>query len=448
MKDKKKIFIIGGIVIVVLIVITAILLLINNNKDNATTDTTSTTTDVGTGDLVYWGLWEPDSVMQPIIDEYEALHPGINILYSQQSFNNYESKLITRLEQASTSSEPAPDIFRIHNTWTPKYYQYLYPLPSSVMTADEYATTFYPTATADFKHVNGYIYAMPLEIDGLVVFYNKQLLSEQGYETPPQDWDTFVEAAVKLTDKSESGKINVSGLAMGTSRNIKHASEILSFLLLAEGVDIIDSTKTQVNINNIKAQAVLETYTSFAVGDNATWSSDLRTDLEMFYSGDLAMMIAPSWRAFDIIEAAPTIEFDTAPLPQLKANENEVYYSTYWGEAVSSTCANPLAAWDFINFLTQKETQMKLYSGSSQIRAFGEPYSLVELNSEMQNKTYVSAIAEMAPSMKSWSMGDESFVKAELNDAITEVVENDQDISYALSQAEDNINEQLAETNQ
>src|SRR3989338_1186401 len=27
--------------------------------------------------LVYWGLWEPESVMQPIIAKYEKLHPGI-----------------------------------------------------------------------------------------------------------------------------------------------------------------------------------------------------------------------------------------------------------------------------------------------------------------------------------------------------------------------------------
>jgi multiple sugar transport system substrate-binding protein len=451
MKDKqKKILIIGGIVICVLIVITAVLLLISNNRKNSgnTTTTGNTVTDVGTGDLVYWGLWEPDSVMQPIIEEYEALHPGINILYSQQSFSNYESKLYTRLQQASTSSEPAPDIFRIHNTWTPKYYRYLYPLPTNIMTAEEYASTFYPTATADFKHINGYIYAIPFEIDGLVVFYNKQLLSEQGYDEPPQDWDTFVEAAGKLTERTESGKITTAGVAMGTAKNINHSAEILSFLLLAEGIDIIDSTKTQVNLNNTKAAAVLETYTSFASGDSATWSADLRTDLEMFYSGDLAMMIAPSWRTFDIIEAAPTIEFDTAPLPQLKANEEEIYYSTYWGEAVSSTCSNPTAAWDFINFLASKETQMKLYSNSSQVRAFGEPYSLVELNSEMLNKTYVSAVAEMASNMQSWSMGDESFVKAELNSAITGVIENGQESSFTLSEAENNINEQLAETNQ
>jgi multiple sugar transport system substrate-binding protein len=441
---NKKIFIIGGLVIVVLMIITVVLLLVTKEDKTLTDDGV---TNVGTGDLVYWGLWEPDSVMQPIIDEYETLHPGVNILYSQQSFTNYESKLYTRLQQASSSSEPAPDIFRIHNTWLPKYYSYLEPLPVNVMTREEYASTFYPTALSDFTAKNGSIYAIPWEIDGLVVFYNKQLLADKGYQEPPKDWDSFVEAAQKLTVKNSAQQITQSGLAMGTSKNINHSAEILSFLFMAEGIDMIDETNTKVNLNNTKAEGVLDNYVSFANGETATWSSTLRNDLEMFYSGKLAMMIAPSWRTFDIIKAAPTIEFDTAPLPQLEANEEEIYYSTYWGDTVSSTCSNKVAAWDFINFLSQKETQMKLYSNSSNIRAFGEPYSLVELNGEMLGKTYVSAIAEMAPYMQSWPMGDEPFVKATLNDAITEANETEKETSSILSNAEDIINEQLAKSN-
>ena len=170
MDPKKKKLIIIGSVLVVLIVASVVLLLVKANSNNK-----SNTSSVGTGQLVYWGLWEPSSVVQPLIDEYESAHPGITILYSQQTYTNYESRLYTRLQQASSSSDPAPDIFRIYNTWTPKYYKYLYPLPSSIMTKDTYASTFYPTAVNDFTAKDGNIYAMPLEIDGLVVFYNKQI---------------------------------------------------------------------------------------------------------------------------------------------------------------------------------------------------------------------------------------------------------------------------------
>jgi ABC-type glycerol-3-phosphate transport system substrate-binding protein len=448
-EKKKRTFLIIGIVLVVLMIITAVLLLIKNSRSKPD-DTSNGQSIVPSGtnvELAYWGLWEPTSVMQPIIDEFESKYPNVNILYSQQTFTNYESRLFTRLQQATDDNEPAPDIFRIHNTWVPKYYTYLSPLPPTTMSAQEYSEAFYPTAVEDFTGKDGNIYAIPWEIDGLMVFYNKQLLSEAGSQKPPEDWDSFFELAQKLTTKDESGRITKSGLAIGTSRNIRHSAEILSFFLLQEGVDVIDQTRTKVSLNTPKAQSVFETYTDFARGDTAVWSPSLRTDLEMFFAGELAMMIAPSWRAFDIIEAAPTIEFDTSPLPQLKANEEKIYFSTYWGDAVSKNAQNTEAAWTFVKFLSEKEQQMNIYSSASQIRAFGEPYSLVELNSNMLGKTYVSAIAEMAPYMQSWQKGDEPSVNSALDEAITDIIENDMNVSSALKKAEDVINAKIEITN-
>ena len=436
---NKKFIIIIAIVLFLLLAGIGSYLLLSKIKDN--------NNNVKNVELVYWGLWEPSSVMQPLIDEYESTHPGVNILYSQQTFSNYESRIFTRLQQASSSTEPAPDIFRIHNTWVPKYYSYLSPLPANVMTRDQYSEAFYPTALSDFTAKDDKLYAIPLEIDGLVLFYNKQLLSDAGFSEPPTDWDSLADLAHKLTKKDSSGEITQAGLAIGTSRNILHASEILSFLLLQEGVEIIDSTRTNVTLNTTKVESVLNVYTGFATGKQAVWSSDLRYDLEMFYSGKLGMMIAPSWRAFDIILSSPTIEFGMATLPQLEANQEKVYYSTYWGDAVNKSSDNTEAAWDFINFLAQKENMMAKFSNESKIRAFGEPYSLVELNSIMAENSYLTAIAEMAPYMKSWQMGDETIVKQTLNQLITSIVEDGQDPATALKNAQDDINDQLAQTN-
>ena len=436
---NKKLIIIVAIVLFLLLAGVGSFLLLSKVKDN--------NNNAENIELVYWGLWEPSSVMQPLIDEYESTHPGVNILYSQQTFSNYESRIFTRLQQASSSTEPAPDIFRIHNTWVPKYYSYLSPLPANVMTRDQYSDIFYPTALSDFTAKDDKLYAIPLEIDGLVVFYNKQLLSDAGFSEPPTDWDSLADLAHKLTKKDSSGEITQAGLAIGTSRNILHASEILSFLLLQEGVEIIDSTRTNVTLNTTKVESVLNVYTGFATGKQAVWSSDLRYDLEMFYSGKLGMMIAPSWRAFDIILSSPTIEFGMATLPQLEANQEKVYYSTYWGDAVNKSSDNTEAAWDFINFLAQKENMMAKFSNESKIRAFGEPYSLVELNSSMSGNSYLTAIAEMAPYMKSWQMGDETIVKQTLNQLITSIVEDGQDPATALKNAQDDINDQLAQTN-
>lgn len=440
-KQKKLITILG--IVLVFLIITLIVVVILEDQNSNPTDT-DTDVQVST-ELSYWGLWEPESVMQPIIEKYEELHPEVRIVYSQQSFTNYESRLYTRLQQASTSSEPAPDIVRINNSWTPKYYKYLSPLPTSIMDSTMYSEEFYPTAISDFTAKDGNIYAMPWEIDGLAIFYNKQLLSQAGVAEPPTDWDSFVELAKKLTTKNDAGQISQSGLAIGTSRNITHSADILSYLMLLNGADIIDDTYTSTNLVSDSVLSATYIYTNFTLGQDPVWSSDLRNDLEMFYAGNLAMMFAPSWRAFDIIQSAPSVEFGIAPLPQLE-NNNQVYYAMYWGDSVTKTCANPEAAWEFINFLV--DNQQDLFSASSQIRAFGEPYSLVTLNDSLENNPYLKAYATMAPHMKSWGMGDQMFVESTLNNAITEIVEDGKDIQSVMKNAQIDINDQLALTNE
>ena len=446
-EKQKKLLIIVAIVLLVLIVGTAVLLIFARQQDSTPSPNGGNGLTQERIELSYWGLWEPASVMQPVIDEFEDLYPNIRINYSQQSFTAYETTLYTRLQQAVATAEPAPDIFRIHNTWTPKFYRYLYPLPEQIMTAQEYSELFYPTSLRDFTAKDGNIYAIPWSIDGLMVFYNKTILEQAGFERPPEDWDSFMDLAFSLTRKDVAGRIVQSGLAMGTSRNIRHSAEIISFLLLLEGVEVMDSTRTRISLDTPAGQRVFRTYTDFARGDNAIWSPALRSDLEMFFAGELAMMIAPSWRAFDIIEAAPTIEFDTAPLPQLRENEENIFYSTYWGEAVSRNTPHPLEAWAFVRFLSEREQQLNLFSNASRIRAFGEPYSLVELGGEMRGRPYISALAEMAPFMRSIPIGDEQAVHSAIDEAIIEIVENGRNISTALREAEQNINNIISETN-
>lgn len=443
-KDQKKLVILlVSIVVILLVLVVVFAIVLNNKQSNNNGDNNGNAENI---ELVYWGLWEPDEVMQSIIERYEDENPGVKILYSQQTFRNYESRAYTRLQQSAGSSEPAPDILRINNTWLPKFQKYLTPIPDSVMTSQEYAEKFYTTAVEDFTGTDGKIYAIPWEIDGLLVIYNKQLLSQAGYNEPPRDWDSFIEAAQKMTKRDSSGRITQSGLAIGTSRNISHSADILSFMMLQNGANLINESKTEANLTSERAISALSTYTSFAKGETPLWASYLANDLTTFYQGNLAMMFGPSWRAFDILESAPQIEFGLAPLPQLP-NNDPVYYSMYWGDAVSSTTQYSSDAWKFVKYLSEEQQQQELFANASRIRAFGEPYSLTSLNSNLSSNPYTKALAEIAPSMKAWQMGDQTFVEELLRTAITEVVENGKEPNSVLTNTEKDINNQLAVSN-
>ncbi|MBP5204421.1 sugar ABC transporter substrate-binding protein [bacterium] len=463
-QNNKKLVILGGGALLLLLI--GVIILTDRSNSPVQTvskpktpvggDTTQTTSpSSGNIELVYWGLWEDNETLEELIEQYESENPGVKIKYSRQRYGStieeagYEKTLYTRLVQSYTSSdEPAPDIFRIHNTWLPKYRYLLSELPSSIMTSSEYAKEFYPTAVEDFTDTDGKIYAIPLEIDGLVVFYNKKLLKEIGYTDEfPTDWNDLFDLATKLTKKDNSGQIIQAGLSMGgTKDTMRFFEEILYFFMLQEGMDIIDETRTKVTLNTQKGKRVLDRYISFSTGEDAVWRNDIGLDTEMFFSGKLAMLIAPSWMTFDIIEANSALEFDTAPLPQLRANNKEVYYSTYWGEAVSKNCKHPEEAWKFIKFLSEPANEKALYTSQSKIRTFGEPYSRVELNSLMVGEKYVDAIAKSANLMKSWQIGPDDEVKEIFSDMIETVIDGN-DASSALSNAEKRINDVLAEYN-
>ncbi len=405
---------------------------------NPTTNTTNTGTTTNTAnEIIFWGLWEPESVMQPIIDQYEAANPGVKITYVQKSYTlDYPNVSFTRIAQGAVTGEPAPDILEINNSWTHMYQPLLSPLPEAVMPSTQYRQTFYPTHVTDFTGKDGNIYAVPMQIDGLALFYNKELLEQAGI-TPPTDWDSFIENAKALTQADINGNIEIAGAALGTSANVTHAPDILNLLFLQNNVPITDPTTGLINLNNQQAQTALNFYTAFDY-EHQTWSSDLRVDLEMFYQGKLAMMFAPSWRAFDILLASPSIEFGLAPVPQ--SGNTEVNHTMSWGLAVPKSSQKSLESWKFINYLTQAQQLQDFYSNSSKIRAFGQPYSRQDLNSQMQSGPYVPAIAQMAPTMSTYQMYEQEETLKELRDVIFSAEGRTGGASTALSVGQENIN--------
>jgi len=442
--NKKKLLLIVGIATVVIIILLVALVIVKSlaSKDDGDTSDNGNTTGSEIV-LEYWGLWEPEEVMQPIIDRYEEENPGIEIEYTQKSFSQYERNAYTRLVEGATSNSPAPDILRVNNTWLSRFEDYLYPMPTSIMSSQQYSSFFYETAVDDFTGSDGKIYAIPLEIDGLVLFYNKKILSDKGYTAPPTDWDSFKEAVGELTEKDIYGSYTYYGVGMGSAQNVLHSVDILNLIMLQNGVDLLATDGKTVDLKSTEAIISLDYYCSFVEEDEA-WSPDTRSDLEMFMSGKLAMMFGPSWRAFDIISASPQLDFGMAIVPQIPTN-SPIAYSMYWGEAVAKNSDHPREAWDFIKYLSEQEQLQEMYANSSEIRAFGEPYSRQDMATLISGNPYVSPVLEMAPYMKSWKMGDQSYVEEALRTAIYQACESGKGTSEALSEAEDSINEKLAE---
>ena len=202
--------------------------------------------------LTYWGLWEPSSVMQTVLADYER-ETGIKVNYSMQNIKGYRSRL-----QSAVAEGSGPDVVRIHNTWLPMMRKVFTPAPADLGIS---LSDYYPVVTKDLV-VGNSIYALPLEIDGLALYYNKDILAEAGAE-PPTDWNALRKLAFDLTQRNEvTGVIERAGAAIGTANNIDHWSDILGLLILQNSGDPATPSTQAV-------QDALTFYTIFATTDKS-----------------------------------------------------------------------------------------------------------------------------------------------------------------------------------
>ncbi len=287
--------------------------------------------------LVYWGLWEEESLIRPLIEEYQKQNPNVKITYERKSSINYRTRIQAQIQEGS-----GPDVFRIHNSWLLMFLKdnFLFSAPADVFSLSEYQTSFYPVAIDSFVKNNS-IYAAPIEVDGLALFYNEELLGNIGGQVP-RNWQEFIDAANKMTVRDSAG-IQTAGAAMGTASNVDHWSDILGLLLLQQpGVDL----------NNLTTDPVAEIfrfYTGFVTDPRKkTWDVNLPNSTTMFAQGRLGFYFAPSWRAHELRIANPNLRFKVAAVPQLSGRT--VGWASYWGEAVSAKSQNAKEAWKVVKY--------------------------------------------------------------------------------------------------
>jgi multiple sugar transport system substrate-binding protein len=347
------------------------------------------TRQTGGKEIVWWGLWEEESVISPLIAEYEQENPGVKITYLKQSQQDYRERLTNSLAKGS-----GPDIFSFHNTWVPMFANELDQIPADVYSADQFAQTFFPTASSDLTSGAGLV-GIPLEYDGLALYINEDIFNSAG-KTPPVTWDDLRQLALQLTQKDEQGVIIQAGVALGRTENVDHWPEILSLMMLQNGVNLSRPTGKL-------AEDALTFYTLFSSVDGV-WDASLPSSTVAFAAGKVAMYFGPSWRVFEIIQQNPNLKFKTVPVPQLpkEAGQVEINYASYWAQGVWARSKSKTEAWKFLKFISSRESLEKIYQNAAKIRAFGQPYPRTDMTDLLKDQPVLGSIIAGAPTAQTW----------------------------------------------
>jgi multiple sugar transport system substrate-binding protein len=400
-KNNKNIyFIIGGIMLFLLVIVGFFVKFFFSSPSKNTRV-----------ELNYWGLWEDKSIIQPLIEQYQAKNTNVIIKYQKMDPNGYRDRLIVRSQQNN-----GPDIFRFHNTWIPEIKNVLSALPKKIMSENEFEKTFYELYKNDLKIGNNY-YGISLMLDGLVMVYNENIFNNAGIKKPPETWEDIINNVGQLTVKDRNGRIITSGIALGTASNISHFSDIFCLFLLQNGADL---TK----LDSSEAAGALESYRKFAEPPDNYWDETMPDSIDAFIQEKVAMIIIPSWEILKIKTLNSNLNFKVIPVPKLP-QANPLTIASYWVDGVSkySDGIKQNEAWKFLKYMSEKDTMTKLFELQSKNRLFGAAPSRIDLAQISIQNNYIGPIIKQVKYYKS-TPGISYTYDNGLNDDIIQYIEN------------------------
>lgn len=199
--------------------------------------------------------------------------------------------------------------------------------------------------------------AMPFLADVYGLYFNKTLLAQAGYDSPPKTMTELADMAKKLTQRAPDGTIQVAGYLpllnfyehtpqhivpgwdakwLTTDENSAIGTDPRWTEMLKWHKDLVD----WYGYDNLQ---------KFTAGLGDEWSAD-----NAFHKGKLAMAVDGEYRVAFLQDQAPDVDFGAAPLPVAddRADRYGAGFVTGNVAGISANSKNPEAAWALIEYLT------------------------------------------------------------------------------------------------
>jgi multiple sugar transport system substrate-binding protein len=300
-----------------------------------------------------------DSNMQPdtqaLVDEFNSSQDKIETALEIVSWANGQNVILTQM-----SAGQPPDVFNHSGQGLLQFQAEDQLAQLDDLMGEEFLSNFWESGI-DAMSVSGALYGMPYFLDPRGLFYRKDLFDAKGLKAP-ETWADVREAAKALNDPP-----NMYGFGMGVAGPSGSSDDWWYAWVGAIGggnnLSMWGDDKRALVANEAGIRAV-QYLADLVVTDQTTQPSPVNAgrdeDLQpLFLAGQLAMIETGSWMPTIILNKAPDIQFDLAPLPVAEAGMTHA--NVFWPDAVMMAKAGqhqPEAA-EFVKFQFNHDNRLK-----------------------------------------------------------------------------------------
>lgn len=423
-----------------------------------------------------WAVVDDFDIYQESITAFRREHPNVSVDYRRLRIEEYESELLDALAE-----DRGPDIFLIHNTWTNEYLTKIVPMPRTTRTAyrvlsdglkkeptwelrneptislrefrDIYADaisydllrTVNVAADGQPRDIQERPMGVPVGLDSLALYYNKDLLNAAGIPTPPENWTQFADQVRKITRLDAQGNILLSAASIGTAYNVERSVDILTALMAQNGTEMSNAAGVPTfhlmpallsNSREVPpSHQAVQFYTDFAnpATDVYTWNANQPASLDAFIQGRTAFFFGYSYHYDTIRSRAPRLNLGLSKLPQIEGNQTK-NIANYWYWVVSRKSKNQDVAWRYLNTLTNADIAKKILENANR------PAARKSLLSGQLENERIGVFASQVLTAVSWYKGqDPEAMERALEQLIEDVVTGVRDVERAVNFAANQV---------
>jgi multiple sugar transport system substrate-binding protein len=300
--------------------------------------------------------------------------------------------------------------------------------------------------------IDDQVFGLPLSVDTLALFYNRQILDAAGVVQVPTTWQELIDIVPKITRQDSQGKIVRSAIALGGADNILNSDEILSLLMLQNGTQMVNdngqiSFDRPVSYDNATypGERALQFYADFDLPMKQvyTWSKDLAQAQDAFLQGKTAMIFGFSFDLPYLRAQGHALDFGVAPMLHINADGTDavlgqgVNLASYWLLTAAKKTQHPKEAWDFILFATtngfKNSDGTAEFQAEKYLQATNKPPALRALiNKYSQNQDFAPFVDQVLTA-KSWYRGNNpEHVELVFNQMINDLLSGNKSASEAI----------------
>lgn len=278
-----------------------------------------------------------------------------DIQYVEKDKESFDANFIESL-----ASGVGPDVFMLPSDKILKHRNKIFVIPYNVFTQRQFKDSFIEGSEI-YMAPEG-VLALPITVDPLVMYWNRQIFTEAKITEPPKYWDEFYNLANLISKKDGALNILKSAVAFGEFENISHAKEIVLNLAMQAGTPVTvwngDSVQSvfadSFGKPTIPAAAAINFYTEFGNPSKPSysWNRSLPNSTNYFLGGDLALYFGFGSEIGNLQLKNPNLNFDVAVVPVSREGGDNVSFANFNALAIAKSSKNANAAFSVITILS------------------------------------------------------------------------------------------------